>query len=354
METKQGKMNLEDIRMNLQENWRGTGNLDLDYGIPTMVQDILAAGRIQSPVHVEEKTGELLRGFRRINAAIRIVADPQAPKDVVKNLQKLDVVLVSGLSPAEKLAYRYDDGGFKRLSRSEIASAYFKFRKNMFDVAQIIPIMFQSLAVYTGKTDKAGKVESLRGEERTKFLRTWFKGTVDQYFEYAYDCGPLVQEQLILTERAKERELTDEEKKRKVFDMTRDRCKELYDAKKKGKGELDALIKKYEAIDKGEQQAPPSDKGLTKSQIKTQADAAGSKYRKATLASVLEGEDALKARLDQGRIDAELSALESFQEVARQRLDAFKKVPQVYAVLMCIAFPTPENVAKATEALASK
>jgi hypothetical protein len=355
MKTSQGKMALKDIKMSLQDNWRSTGNIDVDYSVPTMVEDILSAGRIHTPLHVEKKTGELLRGFRRATAAKRIVDDQKSPKDVVKNLETVDVVFVEDMSPQERLVYRYDDGGFKNLSKSEIVSSYFKFRANMLEPAQIIPIMYLSLARYTGKTDKAIRVETLKGEERTKFLRTWFKGTVDQYFEYAYFCGPVVQEQLILTERAKERELTEEEKKRKLFDMDRNRCKELYDAKKAGQKQFDELIKKFSDIDSGVIPTVPESKRLTPSQIATQVSAANSqKYRKVILQSVLDDEDAVKARDQQGKIDAELGAIEALQEVCSASLDSVKKDNRLHSVMLAIAFPTPENVEKVKEALKVK
>jgi len=354
IQQKPGKMALKEIKTSLQENWRGTGNLDVDYGIPTMVEDILSAGRIQTPVHVEEETGELLRGFRRITAAKRIVDDPKAPSDVLKNLAKVDVVLVSGLNAQERLAFRYDDGGFKPLGKSEIVAAYFKFRKNMFEPTQIIQIMYHSLARYTGKIDKAAKAEALKGDDRTKFLKTWFKGTVDQYLEYAYFCGPLVQEQLILTERKKERDLTEDEKKRVVFEMDRDTCKELYEAAKKGKTEFDVVVKKHSDIYAGTAPKPVESKKLTGTQIGTQASASQSiRYRKAILMSVLDDEDALKAREQQGRIDEELAAIEALQDAARAGLDKVKKGNPIHPMLLAIAFPTKENVEKAVASFAT-
>lgn len=347
---KPGKMKLGDIKVSYQDNWRGLGNLEVDYGIATMVEQILDAGKIITPVVVEQETGELLRGFRRVTAANRIVTDPKAPQDCVKNLTHLDVVLVSGLDDRSRMIYRYDEGSHRGLSKSEIIESYFKFRRKMFEPTDVYPIMYQDLAKYTGKTEKIAKVETLRGPERSSYLKDWFKGTVEQFFEYAYFCGPVVQEQLILTEKGKERTLTDEEKGRFLFAVDRKTVKALYDAKKTGDAEFKAKMDELTKIAKGEIVEPKALKPLTKAEVTTQIGASGSSIRKAILDATLDSDSSAKSREAQTRIEAELVALEGLQDLARKSLDTVKD-STIKAILMAVAYPTIDNNKKAEAAL---
>jgi hypothetical protein len=277
------KANIMSLKVDRLVNFRD------DYDVPSMKEEILQAGRILEPLHVIDGSNILLKGNRRTLAAQELYSDPSCPADVKEALEKVDVFYYSDLNEKEITEIVLDHGSQKGLTRVEVLKAVWRLQKQMYSERDIIIMLYQQLAHYTGKTKKAAEAQNLAaGEAREKFLKTWLHGTVGDYMMPGGQMGEFVREQFILTDRAQDRELTEAEKAAWTLEVTRDRVKELRTAKNKDKettgwdpekgGELfNAKVQEFIAEDA----APkgPRKAGFTSAQMETTADAMQSGFR---------------------------------------------------------------------------
>lgn len=342
--TKSETRALKDLKFSYAENWRNNGNPEVDLAISSMVEDVLREGRIHTPLLINGETNEVLRGFRRGTAALRIVADGKAPQEVVKNLEKLSVVAMYGLTPKREMELRYDDGGFKQLNKSEIVRAYFRFLDKMFDKDTIYAIMYQSLARYTGKTEKIAKVETLKGTERAQYLRDWFKGTCEQFFLYAYELGRTAQECLVLSELAKERALTEAEQAQMICKLDRARVKELRTIQKEaGNDSVAAKMLEYGKVDRGEVETAAETKRLTEADTKSKVQGFGSDEIKTALLATVSGDDAAKARERLAELDHILAARGHVLSAIKANVEAVK-CPHTKAIFLAVLYPNKDSL----------
>lgn len=233
-----------------------------DYDVPSMKEEIVQAGRILEPLHIRED-GVVLKGNRRTMAAQELIADPKCPQDLLKNLSNVDVFVYSDLSQQEETELILDHGSQKPLTRVEIVKAVRRLQKQMYSERDIIILLYNQLARYTGNTRKAYEAQAIpAGEEREKFLKSWLHGTVGNFIMSAGQMGEFVWEQFILTDLAIDRALTEDEKKKVKFTTSRDRIGKLASAKKEDKEKaswtvadggpkFNALIEEYIKEDSG-------------------------------------------------------------------------------------------------------
>lgn len=211
-------------------------NFREDYDVPSMIDEIKRAGCLLEPVHAIQETNQILKGNRRITAVQALLADPTLPKDLRKELEKVDVIFYQGLTPEEITELVLDHGSQKSLSRVEIVNACWRLQKQMYTEKDTIILMYHLLARYTGNPQKANEAATMsEGPARTKFLTDWLHGTVGNYILAAGRMGEFVREQFLLTDAAMDRKLTDEETKKLVCKMGRDRINQLASAIKKDK-----------------------------------------------------------------------------------------------------------------------
>jgi len=303
--------------------------------VPAMMDDILQHGRIVEPLHVQEETGIVMRGNRRLSAALKLLEDPKLPSNVKEAISKLDCIVYSEMSDREFTEIVFDHGSARPLGCAEIVVAIWALQKQMYNEVEIATVMYQLLARYTGNTQKAHQAQQIPpGEARTKFLKDWLHGTLGQYIMLAYSLGERVRRQVVLTETEKDRELTAPEKLEKKWTTNRGRIKELAAEKKKdesaadgGKGwspetggvNFNAKIEEFEKIERGEGVTPKARK-YTPTEMKANADSSASKaMRLAYLHCAGQLKDGEKAELD--AVDAETSRKDKLQRQALEFVD---------------------------------
>lgn len=276
---------ITDLMSELDVNVREANNYDL----PVMQEQIVIVGKILKPIIVEETSAGVLlvlSGNRRTRAGQELVADPQrianiltmfadSEKDIarateIRNnlvqmvadvkdaLGKVDIYVYKDLSVQQRLELIMDHGSEKPISRTELVKCIWRMDASFMSEAEIIRVTYFSLAQYTGNTRKLGEVPT-EDKARTKYLTSWFHGTVGQYILDAAKLGAYVADQFILTHRAEDGLLKDGEKVE--MRVSRDRVKELRAMKneekeswsvEKGSEKFNALIEKYKAEDAGE------------------------------------------------------------------------------------------------------
>lgn len=348
----------KDLVFDRTGNWRNHGNLQVDLAIPTMRLDIERHGRIITPLVINGETNVVYHGNRRGETALEIFNDPKAPHDLVEQMKRIPVRAIYGIVPGskEEMELRFDDGGYKPLSKSETIRSFFMFLDKCYDLVTIYLIMYQTLARFTGKTEKISQVESRKGADRAEFLRKWFKGTCEQYLMYAYELGREAQTCLILSELAKERELTTEEKAQLICKLDRSRVKELRDIQKDKDATDDprervlAKMQEYGAIDRGETVAPTVTKRWTEKEVEGKVNGFGSDELRLALTATGAGEEARKARDVLGALDHELAALKDLRAVVREKLDGVKDA-NVKVVLSAFLYPSKDVVGNVSAAL---
>jgi len=207
------KWKLADLKVNRTLNFRK------NYDLPSMIEQITQEGRILEPVHVEDN-GDVLKGNRRISAAQLIVADPKSPQELVETLKNVDVFVYSDLTDRERTEIILDHGAQKTLGYEETVEAIWRLQHEGFSGREIMVLMYQLLAKYTGAPQKAVEAERLEpGSARDEFLSKWLNGTLNNKILNAGRMGGRVKRQFILAEIAKDRALTDVEKKEVEFEV---------------------------------------------------------------------------------------------------------------------------------------
>jgi hypothetical protein len=227
------------------------------YDLPNMIEEIKAAGRIIEPIHYRKEDKVVLRGNRRIAAAQALLKDPTINPELRKALESIEAFSYEGLDERSTTELVLDHGSQKPLSRVEVIKATWRLQRLMYSEKDIIVLCYQQLAKFTGNARKAWEASQLPpGDARDKVLSTWLHGTVGNFLLAVGQMGELLREQLLLTELEKDRNLTDDEKKKVKFRVDRARVTELTKAKNKDKGgpgwtvdaggpEFNALVEKF-------------------------------------------------------------------------------------------------------------
>lgn len=337
-------------------------NFREDYDIPSMIEEIKHAGRILEPIHVKMEDNTVLKGNRRVAAAQQMLQDPKLPSDLKNALEKLEVLYYEGLDTKELTEIVLDHGSQKPLSRVETVNAAWRLQKQMYSETEIIVLLYNQLARFTGNTQKAYEASQLQeGPARTEFLKKWLHGTVGNYILAAGQMGPLVQEQFLLTERKQDRALTDDEKAKVQFETSRDRINKLASAKKKdreskgwdpiqGGEEFNATIAKFIAEDAGTD--TPRARKPTPSDMVKVADSLKSPLANAYRHCAGTLTDAEKGQID--ALDTELFRQEAVKSAIRPVVDkidlnATFKGGELKEVLRIVLAGTGEEMTKYLE-----
>jgi hypothetical protein len=239
-------------------------NVRDQYDLPSMEEQIRKVGRVLEPVWVEKESMRVLKGNRRTWASQNLLKNPDSPKELKDNLAEMNVIFVEGLSEKERLELILDQGSQKSLTRTEIIKAVWRLDGQMLGFMDIALLMYQSLATFTGNTNKALELQNIHSRvDREAYLRKWLKGTLDDYLLVAARLGDKIKRQVLLAEARQERQLTDAEKAEVMFDCTRERVRLLrtaknedqksgkWDAKKESGPAFDEAIKRFQAEDQG-------------------------------------------------------------------------------------------------------
>lgn len=331
-------------------------NFREDYDVPAMVQDILAAGRILEPIHAREGDMVVLKGNRRTEAAQVLLKDPATPAEIRKALENTEVFFYSDLTEAEQTELVLDQGGQKPLSRVETVKAVWRLQKMMYSEKDIIRLLYQQLALHTGNTRKAYEAQQLPiGKDRDAYLQTWLHGTVGNIIMTVGRMGDKVREQYILTETAKDRALTDDEKTKLLFRLDNARVKMLVSAQKadkeakgwtpeKGGREFNAAIAKFTKEDK-DGGKPKTPRAYSSEQMEQAGDAMQAPgMRLAFLQCAGKITDSDKNALS--ALDTEYHRRDKTFAILTANVDRVEG-EKVKALIVSILVGTPDNVAEA-------
>lgn len=326
-------------------------NFRVDYDVPSMMEEIMQQGRILEPIHARKDDKVVLKGNRRIAAAQELLKREDLSPELRKALESVDVFYYTDLTERELTELVLDHGSQKPLSRVETVMAVWRLQRQMYSERDIITLLYQQLARYTGNTKKAYEAQHLpAGQGREEFLQKWLHGTVGNFLMAAGQMGELVREQLILTETKLDRALTEDETKRVKFDVKRDRVNALSSAKKKdkeGKGwspeaggeTFNALIEKF--IDEDKNGKAPASRKITSEQMEQTADAMHSGMRLAFLQCAGKLPEAEKSKLD--TLDTEYHRRDKVLEAITVDVDRVEN-EGVKALLRAILHGTPAEV----------
>lgn len=345
------KVSANELTVNRSVNYRD------DYDIPAMREEIRQQGRILEPVHVRKDDKVVLKGNRRIAAAQEELADPTCPAELRKALEAIDVFYYSDLTERETTELVLDHGSQKPLSRVETVKAVWRLVRQMYSERDIITLMYQQLARYTGNTKKAYEAQHLPvGQGREEFLAKWLHGTVGNFLMAVGQMGEFVKEQFILTETKLDRALTKDETEKVKFDVKRDRVTQLTGAKKKDKegagwnpeagGELfNALIEKF--IDEDKNGKPSTNRKVTAEQMEQTADSMHSGMRLAFLQCAGKLPESEKSKLD--TLDTEYHRRDKIMDALTVDVDRVNN-EEVKSLIRAILHGTNVDVTNALKA----
>lgn len=314
-----------------------------DYDTVSMAEQIRSAGKVLEPIHVIKETGVVLKGNRRVLTVQELLLDPKLPSDLKSAIEDLDVIFYEGLTDDEITELVLDHGSQKPLSRVETIKAVWRLVKQMKSEKDIICLMYHLLARFTGQTRKAAEAQQLpAGAQREEFLKKWLHGTVGNYLTAAHAMGALVQEQLLLSELALDRALTDEEKAKVQFKVSRDRVTKLSKAKnadkdkegwdpEKGGAEFNALIQSFRDEDAG-RESSSTVKRPTPKQMSDAADGMKSVARVFYQHCAGTLSDADKKRIEE--VDTEIHRATKVKDAIVVHLDAVRAKNALVAELL--------------------
>jgi hypothetical protein len=273
-----------DLNIRLREN----------YDIPTMVEQIKAAGRVTDPLFIRGEDNTVLRGNRRYWACMWLLEQPDTAPELREAISKLDCIVYTGLSEKDTISLILDHGQSKNIARSEIVQAVWRLDMQFYSEAQIIGMMFYALAAYTKNTQKLAEMPDKPGKERDAFLKKWLHGTVGNQMLAAAKMGSYVKQQFFLTRKAEDHLLLPERKvmvggveatlPAETVEMkcSTTRITELSAAKsadlkaggwtpENGGEAFNKLIEKFKAEDRGEQESDKVARPTTK-ELREKAD----------------------------------------------------------------------------------
>lgn len=233
MKTTQKKIEVEKILSEI--NVREAEGLDIQALLPSIV----ALGAITTPLVVEKhptKEGffRCLQGHRRRECALWILSHPdQYSKTLVESVEKLQCNVLEGLTDKEREEVIMDQGQQKPLTHVEIVKAVWRLLSQGFSEMEVARTLFQQLAAYTGNTDKLAELSGISDPKlRDSFLRKWLAGTLRQKLVALWAMPQFVKDAFILSERKKDRPLSEAEKKELMVDFKSARIGELDAARK--------------------------------------------------------------------------------------------------------------------------
>lgn len=212
MKTIKKTASIMNIHIDFALNIRQVNNYDL----ASLKAEIEQAGRINTPLVVkahDSLPGHFiaLQGNRRTGAGQLCHEDPECTASLKEALSKVDIIVVSEASAMEELGIILDQGSMKQIASCELLEAVWRMDRQFQSEQSIINQLYNNLASYTGKTKKLNDVPTEKSA-RAKFLKTWFHGTVGNYFLATAKMGEYVRKQMFLTHKAQDGLLIPEHK----------------------------------------------------------------------------------------------------------------------------------------------
>lgn len=204
---KQGTMSADEIAIDysLNDRFSSTENviegLDLKvdtYSIGELLDQVVEAGAIHTPLVIDGKTKQVLQGFRRATVAQRILANQAYSAELRNAMKRLPVNIYSDLTDNERSSLIHDKGVSKGVGRAELIRSSWRMIKQGFSEKEISNHLRHEIARYTGNSSKLNTLPD-DVQAREKMVQKWFHGTVGQFFIASFLLGPRVQNAVILS-----------------------------------------------------------------------------------------------------------------------------------------------------------
>lgn len=182
--------------------------------IPSMKQGIVDGDGIHEPILVskrEVKTAEgkiehvlvPLRGNRRTFAGQELASDPATPEALRKTLTTMTpMIILSGLTPLQEQEL-VNDQVSKQFLKSEVIRQVIGIRKDGWSFEKIAMLLWEQMGRFSGGAGlkKMAEVRELSDPTlKREKIKTWLRGTLDNYLLWAIDLGPWMQKQVLLSE----------------------------------------------------------------------------------------------------------------------------------------------------------
>lgn len=203
-------VSIDKLIVNLSENIRHSkesGGVDT-YQLSEMVDAIKEVGHIREPIVVEEQSDGLhvRRGFRRVGAALKIVADPKSPQALVEAMHKIPALVYKGpLTEIQRLSLINDQDN-KRFKYSELLRLAFKYFKSGLKWNQVAYAMYRQWAEITGNVDILNEVDAISGEAaKKKRIDKWLQGTFQKILGNLYNIGPIAMDMAMVEAMEKDK-----------------------------------------------------------------------------------------------------------------------------------------------------
>lgn len=200
--------------------------------IAVSIADQLAAKAAGKEVPKETEEMVPLRGNRRTFAGQELLADSTISADLRKALtERTPMILLYGLT-REQESELIQDQTQKPFLRSEVIKHIFKLRQNKWTFDRIAMTMWETLGRFSGNHKKLAEVRDIQdaGAKATK-VKTWLRGTLDNYIIWGYDLGEFVRKCILLSEMKLDGSAPDTAEK-PYFITTKDSQKRIGELKK--------------------------------------------------------------------------------------------------------------------------
>jgi len=203
-------MELEfDADLNLRfKKGQKTFGIDIQtdtYDLPTMKLQIIDGVGIQEPLDVSLRSNGkkiVLRGDRRGQAGQELVADPNTPKDVLEALKNVPVRIYKNLTPEQEMELVQDQGQ-KPFLRSETVKQVWRLQQLGWGFERIAMHLFEVFGKFSGNARKVAEIRAIPENDvvnRRQAIKTWLRGTLDEYVMPAYKLGNRVMRATLLSE----------------------------------------------------------------------------------------------------------------------------------------------------------
>jgi hypothetical protein len=173
------------------------------YDIPGMKTGIVDGNGIREPIWVsvrKDNTKIVIRGNRRTLTGQELVNDPTTPDTLRKTLtEQTPMLLFHGLT-AEQERELVNDQTQKPFLRSEVVRNIFELRRNKWDFPRIAMQHWETLGKFSGNAKKVAEIRDLTDPTaKREKIKTWLRGTLDNYLIWGYDLGSFIQKCIMLS-----------------------------------------------------------------------------------------------------------------------------------------------------------
>jgi hypothetical protein len=191
-----------NVRIGGKTNLYGVEGAKDGYDLPTMMAQIMEAGKILRPLTLwqrSDKTLVVLKGNRRVRAGQAILNDKsmEVSEDLRKELMQVPAEVYTDLTPEEVIDI-VNDHDTKELGRAELMLNVWKLSAAGYSEKKIGNMLLYQLAEYTGNKKKLNELPTNPKDRETAIFK-WLHGTLGNFLLGGYSMGPRVQKAMLET-----------------------------------------------------------------------------------------------------------------------------------------------------------